>query len=91
MRKLVVIAASADRNSQPLAVSRYGSYLSDLIDTGERGDREVAMRTPAVIFVVALLIAGGAPALMNNACKTSHHTWCAPTVSAVPHGRTGHG
>ena len=49
------------------------------------------MRTPAMIFVVVLLAAGGALALMNNACKTSHHTWCAPTVSAVPHGRTGHG
>ena len=49
------------------------------------------MRTPAVIFVVALLMVGGALALMNNACKTGHHTWCAPTVSAVPHGRTEHG
>ena len=49
------------------------------------------MRTPAVIFVVALLMVGGALALMNNACKTSRHTWCAPTISAVPHGRIGHG
>ena len=49
------------------------------------------MRTPAMIFVVVLLVAGGTLALMNNACKTSHHTWCAPTISAAPHGRIGHG
>jgi hypothetical protein len=49
------------------------------------------MRTPAIIFVVVLLAAGGTLAVMNNACKTSHHSWCAPTASVVPHGRTGHG
>jgi hypothetical protein len=49
------------------------------------------MRTPAMIFVVVLLAAGGALALMNNACKTSHHAWCAPTLSSGPHSRTGHG
>jgi hypothetical protein len=49
------------------------------------------MRTPAIILVVVLLAAGGTLAVMNNACKTSHHSWCTPTASVVPHGRTGHG
>jgi len=49
------------------------------------------MRTPAMIFVVVPLTAGGALALMNNACKTSYHIGCAPTVSVGPHGRTGRG
>jgi hypothetical protein len=49
------------------------------------------MRTPAIVLIVVLLlVAVGALALMNNACKTSHHTWCAPTISAAPHARSGH-
>ena len=47
------------------------------------------MRLAAVIFVLFLLATGGALALMNNACKTGQHTWCAPKMSAVHHAKNG--
>jgi hypothetical protein len=35
--------------------------------------------TTLLIALTALfLVAGGVPAMMNNACKTSHHSWCRP-------------
>jgi hypothetical protein len=38
-----------------------------------------AMRTTLLIALTALfLVAGGVLAVMNNACKTSHHSWCRP-------------
>jgi hypothetical protein len=37
------------------------------------------MRTTLwIAFTVVLLAAGGVLAMMNNACKTSHHSWCRP-------------
>jgi hypothetical protein len=33
---------------------------------------------------VTLLIVGGAMAVMNNACKSEQHVWCAP-MSTVRH------
>jgi hypothetical protein len=39
---------------------------------------EVAMKTSVIVLVVFLIVAGGALAVMNNACKTSRHVWCAP-------------
>jgi Tfp pilus assembly protein PilV len=38
------------------------------------------MKGPLVIVLVAIvLVAVGTLAVMNNACKTSQHEWCAPT------------
>ena len=49
---------------------------------------EVAMKTSVMILVVFLLVTGGALAVMNNACKSSHHAWCAPARhSVIPHAR----
>jgi hypothetical protein len=45
------------------------------------GQMEVAMKTLLIAFVAALLLVGG---IMNKACKTHHHTWCAPLFSALP-------
>jgi hypothetical protein len=36
------------------------------------------MRTLTIIFLGLLIVVGGALALMNNACKTGRHSWCAP-------------
>ena len=36
------------------------------------------MRTPTIIFLGLLIAVGSALALMNNACKTGRHSWCAP-------------
>jgi hypothetical protein len=41
------------------------------------------MRTPTIIFLGLLIVVGGALALMNNACKTGRHSWCAPERSAA--------
>jgi hypothetical protein len=51
------------------------------------GQLEVAMKTLLIAFVAVLLLVGG---IMNKACKTHHHTWCAPPFSAIPHAKTGH-
>jgi hypothetical protein len=39
------------------------------------------MKTPLlIVLTVTVLIAGGAMAVMNNACKSEQHVWCAPTT-----------
>jgi hypothetical protein len=48
------------------------------------------MKTLLIAFAI-LLATGGGLAVMNNACKTSLHAWCAPKsshVSAGPSART---
>ena len=40
---------------------------------------EVAMKTPLLMVLgAAVLLAGSGLAIMNNACKSSQHAWCAP-------------
>jgi hypothetical protein len=45
----------------------------------------------SVVFIVVALTVGGALAVMNNACKTSRHSWCAPSphISAVTRAKGG--
>jgi hypothetical protein len=40
------------------------------------------MKIPLFVAVTAvvLLATGSVLAVMNNACKTSHHPWCAPNT-----------
>jgi hypothetical protein len=33
----------------------------------------------AALLALAVMVVGGALASMNNACKKSPHSWCAPT------------
>jgi hypothetical protein len=41
------------------------------------------MRTTLwIAFTTILLVAAGTLATMNNACKTSHHSWCRPAQTA---------
>lgn len=49
------------------------------------------MKTSMMVLIVVVLLMGGALAVMNNACKTSHHSWCAPSpyISAVTHTKGG--
>lgn len=43
------------------------------------------MKTPLLMVLgAAVLLAGGGLAIMNNACKSSHHSWCAP-IADVRH------
>ena len=51
------------------------------------------MKTPLLIVltaVVVVAVAGSALAIMNNACKSGEHRWCAPTSDIRHHVRTGH-
>jgi hypothetical protein len=46
------------------------------------------MRTPLFIALTAVvLFAGGALAMMNHACKSSHHAWCVPSSSIRHHAK----
>jgi hypothetical protein len=44
----------------------------------------------AILFVLGalVLIVVGTLAFMNNACKSSQRSWCAPSVSARHHSKT---
>ena len=49
------------------------------------------MKTPLlIVLAVVVLGAGSALAIMNNACKSSHHAWCAPISDIGHHTRIGH-
>jgi hypothetical protein len=49
------------------------------------------MKTPLLIVVVAIvLVAGSTLAIMNNACKSSYHAWCAPVSDIRHHVKIGH-
>jgi hypothetical protein len=51
---------------------------------------EVAMKTSLMVLVVLALVVGGVLGLMNNACRTGHHTWCkSALVSDMPRSKGG--
>lgn len=51
-----------------------------------------AMKSPVVIVLGAVvLMAVSALAIMNKACKSGQHTWCAPISTVRHHITTGHG
>jgi hypothetical protein len=54
--------------------------------------REVTMKTPLVMVLVAVvLVTVCTLAVMNKACKNSQqHPWCAPMSSLRHHIKTGH-
>jgi hypothetical protein len=48
------------------------------------------MKSPLFIVLVAVvLVTFGTLAVMNNACKSSQHSWCAPTSTVQQHIKTG--
>jgi hypothetical protein len=49
------------------------------------------MKTPLLIVLTAIVLGVGSTlAIMNNACKSSHHTWCAPSSDIQHHAKTWH-
>jgi hypothetical protein len=51
----------------------------------------VHMKTPLLIVLGAIvLMAGSGLAIMNNACKSNHHAWCAQMSDIRHHVKTGH-
>ena len=54
--------------------------------------REVTMKSPLVIVLAAVvLVTVSTLAVMNNACKSSQHAWCAPMSSVRQHIKSGQG
>jgi hypothetical protein len=48
------------------------------------------MKSPLVIVLVAVvLVTVGTMAVMNKACKSSQHAWCAPMSAYSHHIKTG--
>jgi hypothetical protein len=47
------------------------------------------MKIRLLIVLTAVALAGGsALAVMNNDCKSSHHSWCSPDIPH--HAKTSH-
>jgi hypothetical protein len=47
------------------------------------------MNSPLLaVAVVILIIIGSALTLMNKACKSGYHAWCAPMSTVVRHHAT---
>jgi hypothetical protein len=66
-----------------------GSFLDNENSTSERSGGEVTMKSPLVIVLVAVvLVTVGTLAVMNKACKSSQHTWCAPMSTLRHHIKT---
>jgi hypothetical protein len=51
----------------------------------------LAMKTPLwiALTLVVVLGAGSGLAVLNQACKTGHHTWCAPDSGIRHHAKAG--
>jgi hypothetical protein len=47
------------------------------------------MNTPVMgVIIVIALIVGSTLSIMNKACKSGHHGWCAPTSTVHHHSKT---
>ena len=84
MKKRSTFAATQQRQTFTV-----GSFLNHENSTIERPGREVTMKSPLVIVLVAVvLVTVGALAVMNKACKSTQHAWCAPMSTLRHHIRT---
>jgi hypothetical protein len=44
------------------------------------------MNSPLVVFIIVIaLVVGSTLTIMNKACKSGYHAWCAPMSSMVRH------
>ncbi len=70
-----------------------GSFATTIIvNVRGTGSGEVAMKTPLLIVLTVVVLGFGSTlAIMNNACKSSHHTWCAPISDVRHQTKTGLG
>jgi hypothetical protein len=69
-----------------------GARLTDgMAGSGGRIVVSFAMKTPLVITLAMAVVLGTGSALaaMNYACKSSHHSWCAPSSSIRHHVKVG--
>jgi hypothetical protein len=45
----------------------------------------------AIVIVAVVLVTVSTLAVMNNACKSGQHAWCAPKSTVERHIKPGHG
>ena len=76
---------SRDRVHRPFI---YASITQEVAGSGGERQASFAMKTSLVVaLTVAFVLAGGsALAVMNKACKSGHHPWCAPVRAHVKVG-----
>ena len=79
------MVCAAIRRLTPCRTFTVGSFWTAKIRVVGVGARsgEVAMKTSVLIILTLTVLMVGALAVMNNACKSAQHAWCAP-MSAVP-------
>jgi hypothetical protein len=54
---------------------------------GGFGLRGHEMKTALIALSAAVIVVGSALAVLNNACKSSQHSWCAPNSSIKHHAK----
>ena len=48
------------------------------------------MNSPLLgVLIVIMLVVGSTLSIMNKACKSGYHSWCAPISTVRHHVRTG--
>jgi hypothetical protein len=59
---------------------------------GSGPEMSFAMKTPLVVALAMAVVlgAGSALAAMNYACKSSHHSWCAPSFNMRHHAKVSY-
>ena len=55
------------------------------IGVGETRGGEVAMKTTVLIILTVTVLIVGVLAVLNNACKSGQHAWCASMSSVHNH------
>ncbi len=54
---------------------------------GGFGLRGHGMKTALIALSAAVIIVGSTLAFLNNACKSSQHSWCAPSSGVRHHAK----
>ena len=63
---------------------------SGSVGVGETRGGEVAMKTSVLIILTVTVLIVVALAVLNNACKSGQHAWCAPMSSVRNHIKLSH-
>jgi hypothetical protein len=85
---------ASDETNVVQFLNQTGTSVLDVDTSNARvraGTEVVHMKTPLLIVLGAIvLMAGSGLAIMNNACKSNHHAWCAQMSDIRHHVKTGH-
>src|SRR5260370_1281242 len=79
-----------------LVIGRRGShaihraFILNTIVRGHRLPQTKTMKTPLLIVATIVVLVGSGLAVMNSACKSSHHAWCGALPSIRHHAKPAH-